>query len=186
MAFRISSKTPFPMMDAGSWMYLWLIHTHVCLPRMMLEGECKTVCSDVSAAWPKAERSFMDRVSVFLILVKSLFCVGSVILGKATDKAMPHSPEHHCPNLHTPARQPAFGPSTGHQGGCASLGPSLSGCPGVMVLPRPPGLAKGRSHSDEWYGCLEDWRVGSWKRGLQPLWCSVCVPILHTRKLSLG
>ena len=56
----------------------------------------------------------MDRASVFLILVKSLFCAGSVILGEATDKAMPHSPEHHCPNLHTQARQTAFGPSTGH------------------------------------------------------------------------
>ena len=56
----------------------------------------------------------MDRVSVFLILVKSLFCAGSVILGEAADKAMSHSPEHHCPNLHIQTRQPAFGSSTGH------------------------------------------------------------------------
>ena len=54
-------------------------------------------------------------------------------------------------------------------GWMCQLGPSLSGCLGIM-LPRPPGLARGRSHSgDEWCWCLEDWKVESWKRGLQPL-----------------
>ena len=104
----------------------------------------------------------MDQVSVFLILVKSLFCAGSVVLGEATDKAMPHSPKHHCPNLHTQARQPAFGPSTGHQGGCASLGlRSLdaweSCCPGLRGWP-----GEGLTQEMSGVGAL---KTGKWKAG---------------------
>lgn len=112
------------------------------------------MCSDIAATWPKAGRSHVDPVFVPFILLRFLFCPGSVILGTCLRTRLQTRlcPIHLSIADQTSMLGPGILPSASVQVVRAyvhSLGPSCSKGPGVLVLHRPQRLARGRSLSGQ-------------------------------------